>query len=707
MKKINGDIAVATNTFDSFFNHFVQELGVLGWRVYLHQLPGQKVNPNLEKLFAGRAPRLEKAAANGWPVYVAIDPSADQTVLEGIDFPALQGKAVIDLARGSLNVNRDEEKRLRGVLPFSGHNLVLRDGRQLGETGGDHAAVLCCRDYLKYQFIPRHIITDILWLILRTKGLSTTEQAPSSYFQQLLLAPLSDVSAMDLARKVAAMDSFAAPALLRQALPTIAQTQQIAQDLQAAVNRCPLGWLYYSAILSHMPPDSPLAQAIGANNKNLLPRPLKAKGESKRILLFVMRKQRDLFIDLILRYWLEYLGHEVHMRPIGDAAENSILELLPDMIIWGGPTTRRKVELARFARQRNILSVVRREEVGYSYEIWAKRTATEREWWLGHWNYSPFVELELFQHPDCAAITSAEGHMTPDLSGAVGSLVMDPYNLPNLQKWLPPKEEMCRKLGIDPNKKNMILATRWTYADRDPKTAIPEALTKEGRAANEIPEVKKRIDMCLQGRKDWLELIKLLHGRFGDEWNIILKVHPGEKPDEYKNFIAARNLNTPVILDGYMVEILPHMDLLLHCASTTSMEAHYLGIPAFGYKDPDPNALPISRLTPLCDSFEELATAIDNVELGRSNADMDVLSMMEKEFYGVIDGKACWRAAKKIDSLARGAAIKPHRFPSDKYQEGFRTNYDPYGQNISDIDIERYYPVVKGCLDEMDKSEYV
>ena len=220
--------------------------------------------------------------------------------------------------------------------------------------------------------------------------------------------------------------------------------------------------------------------------------------------------------------------------------------------------------------------------------------------------------------------------MTRDLCGAVGSLVMDPYHLPGLQKWLPPKEQLCAKLGIDPAKKNMILATRWTYADRDPKTAIPEAMTKQGRAANELPEVQKRIDMCLQGRKDWLEVIELLNRRFGGEWNVILKVHPGEKPDEYRQFIAQRGLNTPVILDGYMVEMLPHMDLLLHCASTTALEAHYLGIPAFNYKDPDPTALPISRLSPLCKDFAELAEAMENVDLGRSNADLDVLRALEK-----------------------------------------------------------------------------
>ena len=174
---------------------------------------------------------------------------------------------------------------------------------------------------------------------------------------------LKTARALDLARRIAAMDEYATPALLRLALAGIVQTQQISPEVQAAVNRCPLGWLYYAAVVNHLPPNSNLAQAILANTVKLQPGPLKAKGQAKRILLFVMRKQRDLFVDLVLRYWLEYLGHEVHMRPIGDAAENSILELLPDVIIWGGPTTRRKVELARFARQRNILSVVRREEV--------------------------------------------------------------------------------------------------------------------------------------------------------------------------------------------------------------------------------------------------------------------------------------------------------------------------------------------------------
>ena len=49
----------------------------------------------------------------------------------------------------------------------------------------------------------------------------------------------------------------------------------------------------------------------------------------------------------------------------------------------------------------------------------------------------------------------------------------------------------------------------------------------------------------------------------------------------------------------------------------------------------------------------------------------------------------------------------PMRYPADKFQDGFRTNYDPFGQNISEEDIARYYPVVKGCLDEMDKTDFV
>jgi hypothetical protein len=404
-----------------------------------------------------------------------------------------------------------------------------------------------------------------------------------------------------------------------------------------------------------------------------MPGSTRAADQGKKILLFVMRKQRDLFVDLMLRHWLEQAGHQVVMRPVDDSPENSIIEVLPDAIIWGGMATQYKMGLARLARQRNIISIIRRSEVGYSIESWNRRTPTEKQWWVGNWDYSPLADFEIFQHPDCADFTSAEGHMPRRLTDAVGSLVLAPYHLP-LKDWFPPKAEFCRRLGISPDKKIMLLATRWTYADRDPRTAVPEALGEDGQPANRLPEVAQRIEQCVEGRRQWIELARRLYRDYGDRFNLVLKVHPGEKPETYQRAFEQAGMNIPVILQDYMVEVLNYVDLLLHAGSTTAMEAHFLGIPSLNYKDPNPEALPISRLVPRAEDYRGLRRLIDQTPLGVSNADPEVVELLEREFYGTIDGKACQRCAELVDRLLRGMNTRPLRFPSDQFNAGKRTN---------------------------------
>lgn len=75
-----------------------------------------------------------------------------------------------------------------------------------------------------------------------------------------------------------------------------------------------------------------------------------------------------------------------------------------------------------------------------------------------------------------------------------------------------------------------------------------------------------------------------------------------------------------------------------------------------------------------------------------------MVELLEREFYGTIDGRACQRCAELIDRLLRGVDTRPLRFPSDQFNAGKRTNYDPYGQNVTDQEVDHYYGMVKGAL---------
>ena len=191
MNKITCDIAIASNTFDQIFKQVVKELNNMGWRVHFHALPGQVIEPDLQKIAAGSVADLGQAAEGGWPVYVAIDPASYLSGFAGIDFDALKGKAVIDMTRGSLNLARPEEKRLREIIDLQGHNLLVRDNRQLAAPGGGQVKCnsLISRDYLKYFFLPRHIFTDLIWFVLGAVGRQTIDQAPSSLYEKTAAGP--------------------------------------------------------------------------------------------------------------------------------------------------------------------------------------------------------------------------------------------------------------------------------------------------------------------------------------------------------------------------------------------------------------------------------------------------------------------------------------------------------------------------------------
>jgi len=692
-------ILIVTNTLDHPLCSLAVQLAERGHSCLLGRMPGQDWRQEQLKHFSGGVDVSPATMDECDLVYVVVDSLAELDCFKGFDLAPYSAKGILDLARGSLVLRDQSERTARSLAAGWGLWTVVREERQLpgGEDSVYPGEVLVCGDYMAGDSLSSHAVADILWLIHKRLGGEVTDQPPSQYFEQLAWPPPEDRPSRLLAERLLEIDPFFGPAVLRRHLPALVRGGQFPEQLNHYLSQDRLWFASLLILEKHLGDDHPLRVQLKQLRRHCLP-PHATSGQGKRILVFIPRKQRDLYIDLLLGYWLEEKGYEVFFRPLLDSPENSILELLPDVVIWGSRTTEYAMGLARFAKERNIISVARREETGYSREKWEMRSETEKRWWIGGWDYSPVVDLEFFSNQECLSFTLERGHLPKSRARAVGCMLMDPYFIPNLREKLPRREEFCGNHGIDPAKKNMLWATRWTKADRDPEGAVPEALFGKNKSGQAIPEIKRRVEQDIKCRLGWLRAIHELYQGIGDQWNFIVKVHPGEKAEAYLEFFAKNGLNIPVILDGYMVEILPQIDLLVHAGSNTALEAHSLGIPSVSYLNPDPAWTPIARVAPAVDTTEQLAQAIAGIQLGRSNADREMIAVLEKEFYGPIDGKATKRAAEHVDALLRGRVTRPFRMPGDRFVPGRRTNWDPYEQNATEQEIRTRLAIIRQCF---------
>jgi hypothetical protein len=112
-------------------------------------------------------------------------------------------------------------------------------------------------------------------------------------------------------------------------------------------------------------------------------------------------------------------------------------------------------------------------------------------------------------------------------------------------------------------------------------------------------------------------------------------------------------------------------DVLVHAGSTLGIEAHLCNIPAFSFHGLI-NQVPGHNYPHVSPDFEdagELIGAIKGVELDKSNANLESVKLLEKEFYGTIDGKACERAVEKISSFEIKPTCTPDVWPPDGEKE--------------------------------------
>lgn len=680
-------LLVLAGGLDAHGQALVRELATLG-SLSLHGVSAESLPESLCGTLVP-APRADHDL-----VYCLLDPAAPlpetaRKFLAGTALPVVLDAARLPLSARGQDLARDwRDLRAQAVLVREEAQRAMLDG---GEEAGGGFLVL--PDYLRFSFLPRLVLADIRWQVCRAAGQDAGETPPSRRLELLLDAPAGDAEAERLAAQTLDLDPLFTPALLRLTeLAAGPVPEDLRRQAARAADQDHLSFLHDLALLRHLPADHARRSGLEALRDHVFPpRP----AGRKRILLVVVYKQRDFFIDLLLGRHLEALGHEVIMRPLSDSTCPDIVELVPDAVIWGAKTTPHQVKLARFAKDRGVLSIVRREEGVIYGPLWRRRPAKQKSFTLGGVDYSPFVDLEIGYNGDFRQTIAAEGHLPADRVLAVGAMPFDIYFVPGLERVLPGRRELLERLGLDPDKKLLLLATSWSYADRDPHTAIPEAGPAAEKAHQEAVEAVRH---AREGRRAWFELAESFCRDFGAQWNVLVKVHPGEKVEAYQRWIEEKKLPARAILSGYLVEILRHTDLLVHAGSTSSIEAHFLGVPSVAYWVTTMLDHPLYQVIRCCNSYAEFKEFFQGLRLGRSNMAEDRLRFVEEGFYGTTDGRACRRAALAVDALLRAAPCRPFRYPADRPAPYRDPDKDPYGTLVTRDEVEHYVRRIRAVL---------
>jgi len=227
---------------------------------------------------------------------------------------------------------------------------------------------------------------------------------------------------------------------------------------------------------------------------------------------------------------------------------------------------------------------------------------------------------------------------------SVGGIAFDQFFLP------PPPEQIQRS-----SKKRVLFATGFAYADRNPQYSMPEAMPGH-KLHQEIVAVD------LAARSKWFAIIKEFWAKRGDDWEIWIKPHPGERPEVYTTVLRDTFSMCPQIPP---VRALHHVDAVIHAGSTMAYEAHLVHKPAFNLLNVCQDVI-VSAISPPIQSAQELIDALDNADLTQSNAHAETIATLERDYYGPVDGNASERAADFIDAMPPNPTAIPDEWPPIK-----------------------------------------
>jgi len=369
-----------------------------------------------------------------------------------------------------------------------------------------------------------------------------------------------------------------------------------------------------------------------------------------KIAIFTLAGQRDKFIDKLLAEQLRKYGHEVTVRSYIYAARETICYEKPDVVIHPMPGGQYKYDFIKQCKGWGIEVIVRRGEAGMGREEFEKLDDNRKTIILGHWDYSPYVDLELTWGQEFADIIVEQGHMPADKLKVCGAFAFDPYFQPDYKR------------GAN-HKKTILFATGFSTCDcRSEYCEL--GISEDSDYHEEIYAIHRK------ARDKWISAIKELVKWFGDDWQFELKVRPGEMIEEYVEKLPSVVKVHPQTSSSS--EVLKNVDVLVHSGSTMAIEANLLNIPSFNFCNVNPDPL-LSKVSPMLATYEELEWNLARANIYQSNINEGVYGELQEHLYGKIDGKACERAAGYIHEHIKDKEIRntsPNVWPkTTKYLE--------------------------------------
>lgn len=367
-----------------------------------------------------------------------------------------------------------------------------------------------------------------------------------------------------------------------------------------------------------------------------------------KVLILSNLPQRDRATDELLATKIREKGFDVRVAPFLPDNRMHILYWKPDICLMPEARCEYTIDVAQNLMHWGVFSILRRTEGGAAWGAWDKMEQAEKDTVIGAWPYD--ADLEIVWSEKFKDLIDKHGYMRKEKLFVCGGIPFDLY-------FEGPKVERETK------NHSICFAPGWGHADRNPEYNVPEAPPGS-------PIHKDAYDRHRRGREAWIAMMRKVMDAFPKS-EFFLRLKTGEAPTEYYEKLG--NKLKLVMPCPARIPIM-NSDLVIHAGSTLALEAHLCDKPAFSYFG-NINQVPGYEYPHVSKNFEdadELIKAIKKTELGKTNANLESIEILKKEFYGEIDGKACDRIAEMLTTIE----IKPTCIP-DTWPEPSKDYYTP------------------------------
>jgi len=350
-----------------------------------------------------------------------------------------------------------------------------------------------------------------------------------------------------------------------------------------------------------------------------------------KIAILTLSGQRDELIDQMLADELHKYQHDAVVRSFIMAGRESVIYDEPDIVIHPMAGGEYKIDLLQKCQQWGVRNIIRRGEAGMGRKEFMQLDEDRKKILLGNWNYNPYIDLELVWGREFGDILAEFGHVDPGKIRVCGAFPFDPYF----------SKDYHRNRSRSNRKKAVLFATGFSTCDC--RSDYCELGLEQDSSYHKEIYAKHRA-----ARDVWIEAIKEFAKWFDDDWDIYLKVRPGEMTTEYQESLPDSVKILPQFSPSS--EALEKVDVLVHSGSTMAVEAHLMRIPSFNFCNVNPDPA-VAALSPVIEppNFRGLEWFVTRATLDQSNIDIEQLRVLEDHLYGRINGKACENAARHID----------------------------------------------------------